>query len=108
MHQSLTPMPARRPQCTHCKGVRSLGPAGLEGSGLERELRHEADCPAAPRRDRRLRHLLSLVVLASASSLCVPSCGSGSSMAGPTPQGLDNGTVGQAELPALEAGDEAA
>ncbi len=108
MPMPLDPKPTRHPQCPHCKGVRgSLGPGGLEGSWLEREERHGHDCPKAPRRERRLRRLLSLVILASASGLAVPSCGQGA-MSAPAPQGLDNGTVGQAEPPGDLPADEAA
>mgnify|MGYP006935334959 CR=1 FL=1 len=89
--------PVQRLICPHCQGVRSrvLG-LGLEATALEREAGHAPGCPSSPA--RRIARLVSVLVIAATPTFALPACTSGATAAGQA-QGLDNGTVGKAELP---------
>ncbi|MDF1798655.1 MAG: hypothetical protein P1V81_05725 [Planctomycetota bacterium] len=85
----------QHPACPHCKGgpSRVLG-LGLVATALEREVGHEPDCPSSPA--QRLGRLVSVLVIAVTPTIALPACTAG---AAGQAQGLDNGTVGRAELP---------
>lgn len=97
--------PGACPACEASSVQRAPHSLELEPTRLEREPLHAPDCPRHAK--AQLGGLLRRLFLVSVPALSVPAC-TECELAPDTSVGLDNGTVGQAELPLEIPRDRAA